>query len=138
MLQVFGNLSRIQKDLDDRKAADKKAADDIIKAEYEAKRKIEAEEKNKRLAPDREKLLSLAAEIQGIALPLVNDKEAQTILKEVRERLERPYSTLQSGRRADIRAERKRCAGPSVWRSAPRPKTKCRSRSEGDSCGVRR
>lgn len=72
----------------EREIAEKKASEERATAEKEEK------EKALRLAPDKEKLLQLASTIQDIEIPIVKNKEAQYILKQARERLEKTYIDL--------------------------------------------
>lgn len=96
----------------EKRAKEKAEQEKILQKEREEKERLEAEletkrqadlkaqqekeerEKALRLAPDKDKLLQLAATIQGVELPIVKNKEAQTILKQVRDRLERTYLDL--------------------------------------------
>jgi len=83
-----------EKIIADKEASEKKIQQDKIEAERIEQEKIKSEEKSKALAPDKEKLLSLASDIAGIQLPIIKDQDAIEILNKVKERLEKTYSDL--------------------------------------------
>lgn len=99
----------------EKKEADERAKQEkILKKEREEKERFEAElrarekeelrarevqavrEQAERLAPDKEKLLHFASTIQGVEIPIVKNKEAQSILRQARERLEKTYLDIVS------------------------------------------
>lgn len=74
---------RLAKELAEKKAEEKRIA-------YEKA----AKNKALRLAPDKEKLLLFAENIQALEIPLVTNSEAQTILQQAQQRLATTYSDL--------------------------------------------
>jgi len=93
---------RLQKIEDDKKnevliieKGRREAAEKIIADKIEAERieqeKIKDEEKSKSLAPDKEKLLSLASDILSLNIPIIKNKEASLILNEFKSKLEEIY-----------------------------------------------
>lgn len=70
----------------ERRAIEKKEAD--VRAKEEAIKKAEEDEKRKQLlAPDKEKLLKLAQELDNFSLPAVSSKEAQGVIRATEEML---------------------------------------------------
>lgn len=71
--------------LAEREKREKLEAEQKAKQEEEARLKSESEESQRQslLAPDKEKLLNLAAEIEKMTLPALQSKDAQAVLNEV-------------------------------------------------------
>lgn len=81
---------RIQKEADEKVAAEKAKAEALEQEKRdreaaEAKAKVDAEEAKRQslLAPDKEKLLALATQLEEFPLPALSSKEAQAVLTQV-------------------------------------------------------
>jgi len=99
--EIAAERVKLQAEADAKLAAERAVADEErrkreaieaeqrIKAEAEAKAKQEAEVANRNalLAPDKEKLLSLATQIEEMVLPALASKDAQAVLTNVEELL---------------------------------------------------
>lgn len=68
--------------------------DEIARKEKEEADRIAEEEKKKLLAPDKDKLLSLATEIESYSLPTVESEEAKIILDQFKDLMSNATNTL--------------------------------------------
>lgn len=88
---------KLEKQIQKEKEEKKKIEDELNEKKAQEIKKIEeikAQEKACKLAPDRDKLLKLAEDIESINFPMVEDANAAIILQQARERLNKTYSDL--------------------------------------------